>query len=111
MSLPRLAGGLNPPYRHPNMPQLHYGLVSVTGTLLVDLGIRHNNFLVTSLTVKGGLSALADGATLAWDYGSRAGTFTITVTKQDASFGPLILATVAKSVVFEALEGNSASLY
>lgn len=111
MANPRLQDGLNPPYRHPNDSQRHYGIVSVTGQATIDLKIRHNNFIVTSLLIKGALSAISDGVTAAWDYGSQPGTFVITLTKQDASFGPLILATVAKSVSFEVLAGNSVSLY
>ena len=99
-----------PQYRHPNHPQHQYGVVSVTGTATVETGLGHNNFLV-QLCIKGGLTALADGCSLAWDYGSKAGTFVITVTKQDAAFGDLILATVAKSVVFEVLAGSAGGLY
>jgi len=85
--------------------------VSVTGTLTVDLGIRHNNFLVVSLLAKGGLTAIANGFEPAWDYGTVPGTFVITIAKQDAAFGNLIADTVARNVTFVVLEGNAASLY
>lgn len=99
-----------PQYRHPNHPQFQYGIVSVVGTKTIDTGLRHNNFVV-DISIKGGLTALADGGTIAWDYGTDAGTFVITVSKQDAAFGPLIAATVAKNIAFIVLAGSAGGMY
>lgn len=110
--MPRLASAPVPTYRHPNMPQLHYGIVSVVaGVATIDLGIRHNNFIVTDARPKGALTAIATGLLIAWDYGTRRGTFVLTLAKQDAAFGPLILETVTRDISFAVLEGNAVSLY
>lgn len=96
------------PYVSPHHPLLHRGVVEVTGQKTVDLGIGHNNF-TPSLNIKGGISALAPAHIVAWDYGSKPGTFVITVGKATgAGDTTVILATATVNVSFTVIAGASA---
>lgn len=110
MPTPKLASARPLPYQDLSLPTLHHGVVSVTGSKTVDLKITHNNFDVTSLCIKGGLTKLAKGHILAWDYGTQKGTFVITIAKHDAAFGDLIAATAALDVSFSVMEGTPVTL-
>lgn len=96
------------PFQHPAMPSTHHGIVatSTSGLATVDLEIGHNNFTV-ALSLLGAGTDLADGLAWGWTYGSKPGSFTITVYKQDATFGPLIADDTARQFSFHALENDS----
>lgn len=109
--MPRLSDPPIPKYRRPGAIGEHYGIVTVTGSLEVDLGIGHNNYIV-ELTLMGAISAIATDPLFAWDYhATKKGVFVITVGKFDTAFGPLILATTAKNFSFVAREGTTTNLY
>lgn len=75
---------------------LHRGVsvTSATGVATIDLGINHNNFAVT-IELMGGATELANGYVAAWDYGTRRGTFVVTLFKRPAAYGAWIAATAA----------------
>lgn len=99
------------PFQSRQLEPLHSGIVSVTGSLQVDLGIGHNNF-VPSLTLQGGSAATANLApVLTWAYGATPGTFTIFAWKATAAgTTTLIAATAAVSVSFTAIADGSAGI-
>lgn len=81
-------------------PQVHLGTVTVTGTATVDLGLNHNNFTVVP-SIKGGITDLAPAISVAWNYGTKKGTFVITVGKATAAgTTTVIAATVAVAISF-----------
>lgn len=90
---------------------LHSGVVSVTGSFTVDLGIGHNNFVV-SPGLKGSTAANANAAsTVTWDYGPLPGTFTLYTWKATAAgTTTLIAATAAVNVSFTATADGSAGI-
>lgn len=100
------------PYASPHHPNLHSGVVSVTGSLTVDLGIRHDNF-VPSVSLNAGSAALqpAAGAQLVtWRRGTTAGTFIIEAWEISlAEAAPPVVsyvaATAAVKVSFTAIVG------
>jgi hypothetical protein len=96
------------PFQSLQHPLLHSGIVAVTGSLLVDLGINHNNF-VPSVSVQGGTAAIANNAPdVTWAYGTKPGTFTIFTWKATAAgTTTLIAATVAVNVSFVAIVDSS----
>ena len=110
--MPAVKNNFSPtPYAHRALPGLHSGIVAVTGTITVDLGIGHNNF-VPSLTLQASLAADANKASsLTWAYGSRLGTFVISawkVTTPGAAGNPtLIAATSAVNVSFTAIADST----
>lgn len=92
------------PYIDPSLNVVHRGIVAVTGSLEVDLGIGHNNFVVQPC-IKGSITDLAPGDIIAWDYGSKPGSFIIQVGKYNA--GSWIAATAAVNVSFVAVADAS----
>ena len=94
------------PYEDRNNPGFHKGVVAVTGSLTVDLGIRHANFMVFP-SIKGGQADLESAPGLAWNYGTVAGTFVISVSKLDTGNLDTDPATVAVNVSFLAIAGAS----
>jgi len=95
-------------------PSLHSGVVSVTGSAEVNLGIGHNNF-IPSLSLATPLAAAANDAShLSWAYGSTLGTFVIyawKVTTAGAAGNPdLIAATAAVTVSFTIIVDSSAGI-
>lgn len=90
---------------------LHSGIVSVTGTLLVDLGLDHSNFVPT-VSLNGSTAANANAASVVtWDYGSKPGTFVISTWKATAAgTTTLIAATAAVSVSFTVIADGSAGI-
>ena len=99
------------PWASLQLPGLHSGIIPVTGTAVVDLGIGHNNF-VPSVAVKGGTAAIANAAPdVTWEYGPQAGQFTISTWKATAAgTTTLIAATVAVNVSFVAIADGSAGI-
>jgi hypothetical protein len=89
-------------------PNLHSGFVPVTGSRTIDLGIAHNNFVV-SVSVKGGTAAIANNVSaVTWEYGTNPGTFTIFAWKATAAgTTTLIAATVAANVSFTVIADSS----
>lgn len=98
--MPRLASVKPQRYVNPNNPLLHAGVVSVTGSLTVDLGIGHRNFIADVSVVAADATALG-ALTVGWTYGSRPGTFTILV--NDAG----VASVAAVSVSFTAQAASS----
>ncbi len=96
------------PFRSVQDPNLHSGEVTVTGTLTVDLGIGHNNFVVAPV-LKSIVAATVNAASeVTWDYGSKLGTFTIACWKTtNSSTNTLIAATAAVVVSFTATVDSS----
>lgn len=92
--MPRLASPNPIPYASADSPILHRGVVSVTGSLVVDTGLGHKNFFPV-LSIKGGLTSLAAANIVAWDYGTRPGTFVITVGKATSSSVTTVIASAA----------------
>lgn len=92
------------PYQCGSLGNLHSGIVAVTGTVTVDLGIGHNNF-VPSVTLQGSTAASANAVSdVSWAYGTKLGTFIIYCWKATStSVTTLIAATVAASVSFTAI--------
>jgi len=56
------------PYQNPQHPLIHMGTVAVTGSLTVDLGIRHNNFIVMLKLNSAAAADTAANLQLAWEY-------------------------------------------
>lgn len=99
------------PYQSLQTPNLHSGIVPVTGSAVVDLGIGHNNF-VPSINLQTGTATPAtianNAPTVTWNYGPAAGQFTIYAWKvTDATHPTLIAATVAVNVSFTAIADSS----
>lgn len=86
----------------------HSGIVSVTGTALVDLGIGHNNF-VPQLEQQASLAAdVNKSPNITWAYGTKPGTFLISCWKATAAgTTTLIAATAAVNVSFLVLADSS----
>ena len=61
------------PYIHPDHPLLHLGTVTVTGSLLVNLGIGHNNFIVSPCLNSAAAIDLTDDLNVSWEYASLSG--------------------------------------
>lgn len=102
------------PFSNRNLPSLHRGIVNIpaaaAGVFLVDLGLKHNNFVVTSLIVIGGATEGANGYKEYWNYhATRKGVFVITVMKRPAAYGAWIAATAALQVSF-AVQDNPISV-
>lgn len=99
------------PWENRQHPGLHSGVVSVTGALVVDLGIGHNNF-VPVVSVRGATAAIANAASdVTWEYGPQLGQFTISTWKATAAgTTTLIAATAAVNVSFFALADSSAGI-
>lgn len=99
------------PWQSKHDPLLHTGIVSVTGSLVVDLGIGHNNFVpVVSLqaSTAGGANAASEQS---WAYGPQPGQFTIYTWKATAAgTTTLIAATAAANVSFIAVADGSAGI-
>lgn len=110
MSTPRLASPKPKPYQSVDMPSVHVGVISVTGTKLIDLGIGHNNYVVSGLEIEGTATEAALAYSKVITKGTKKGTFTITLYKRDASYGPWILATAAVTIHFTVIEGTPVSL-
>lgn len=89
---------------------LHSGIVPVTGSLTVELGLGHNNFVPT-VSLNGSTAANANLASVVtWAYGA-AGTFTIFTWKAtSSSVTTLIAATVAVNVSFTVIADSSAGI-
>lgn len=95
------------PYQSPVDPNCHRGVVSVTGSKTVDLGLGHNNFYVV-LNLKGGLTDQNKAPVLSWAYGTKKGTFTIQAGKFTAAGDTTIIAaTSAVDVQFNVEAGAS----
>jgi hypothetical protein len=90
---------------------LHSGIVSVTGSLLVDLGLNHSNF-VPAVSLNGSTAANANAASVVtWAYGTQPGTFTIFTWKATAAgTTTLIAATAAVSVSFTVIADSPAGI-
>ena len=99
------------PWASLQQPQFHSGVVAVTGSQIVNLGIGHNNFVV-DLTQQASTAALAnDAPIMTWAYGTQLGTFIIYTWKHTSTSNPtLIAATVAVNVAFLALADGSAGI-
>lgn len=99
------------PWASHHDPLLHSGIVSVTGSSVVDLGIGHNNFVPT-VSLQGGTAAIANAASeQTWVYGPQPGQFTIFTWKATAvGTTTLIAATAAVNVSFIAIADGSAGV-
>jgi len=108
--MPAVVNATSPhPYQSKYNELLHSGIVAVTGSKVVDLGIGHNNFVPT-LVQQASLAADVNKAhKLSWAYGSKLGTFVIYAWKVTtlASNPTLIAATVAVNVSFTAIADSS----
>ncbi len=99
--MPAIRNSFSPrPYASRQDPNLHSGVVSVTGSATIDLGIKHNQF-IASPSVKGGASAGAAQAKVYWDYGPTPGTITFLVYDAGA------LSVVSRNVSFTAVVDSS----
>ena len=87
----------------------HSGVVPVTGSLLIDLGIGHSNF-VPSVALNGSTAANANAASVVtWAYGTQPGTFTIFTWKATAAGTTTpIAATAAVNVSFTVIADSAA---
>jgi hypothetical protein len=98
------------PYQSRQNELLHSGIVTIpaAGSLLVDLGIGHNNF-VPSIVQQASLAAdVNKAAKISWAYGTRPGTFTIYAWKATAAgTTTLIAATAAVVVSFTVIADSS----
>ena len=64
------------PHKSPHDDLFHSGLVTVTDTLVIDLGLRHNTFVVTVSFYKD--ADMTGGPTVRWRHNDdNPGTFTI----------------------------------
>lgn len=104
--MPHLASPPPFPYRSPDFNLIHRGVVTVTGNLLVDLKLKHDNFWVYP-SIVGALTNLAAGAGIAWQYGDVAaqvtykGTFYLTVGMFTSTTNPtMILSTNPVTISF-----------
>jgi hypothetical protein len=107
--MPAVRNSFSPrPYQNKSEELLHSGIVAVTGSAVVDLGIGHNNF-VPSLDLNAALAAGANNAsTLSWAHGPQLGQFTIYAWKATAAgVTTLIAATVAVNVSFTVIADSS----
>lgn len=96
-------------FRDVENANFHRGVVSVTGTKIVDLGIGHTNFNV-HLDLLSTLAADANAASnISWNYHPTIkGAFVITTWKATAvGTTTLIAATAAVNVSFIAIAGAS----
>lgn len=110
--MPRTKNTSSPrPWQSRQDGNFHSGIVSVTGSLLVDLGIGHANF-VPVVSVEGSTAAIANAAPdVTWEYGTVPGTFTIFTWKATAAgTTTLIAATAAVNVSFIAIADGSAGI-
>lgn len=98
--MPRTVTARPQAFLSPHHPLLHSGIVEVTGEITIDLGIGHNNFVVAPCVV-GGVTEIGINNGVAWTYGTRLGTFVITLT-DDGS-----LSSAAGTVSFIAIAGSS----
>lgn len=90
----KLASGSPYPYCNQNEPNIHEGLITVTGSQLIDLGIRRDDYDVM-------LSSTNPRAILAYTKGSTpVGRFTIAVTERaaDSMIGGLVIPPTTPSV-------------
>lgn len=98
--MPAIKNQFSPrPYASGQDPNLHSGIVPVTGAASIDLGLGHNKF-VMSPSIKG----VATNSTVYWDYGPQLGTVTFSV--YDAG----VLSVVARNVSFTAVVDSSVGL-
>ncbi len=99
------------PWQSQQDGNLHSGVVPVTGSATVDLGIGHNNFVPT-ISLQGGTAAIANAASaISWVYGSVLGTFTIFAWKAtSSSVTTLIAATIAVNISFTVIADSSAGI-
>lgn len=110
--MPAVRNSFSPrPYQSKSHDDLHSGIVAVTGTYTVDLGIGHNNFVPT-VSRQGSVAArVNEGLVATWAYGSKLGTFVISlwkVTTLGAAGNPtLIAATVESNVSFTVIADSS----
>ena len=96
------------PWQSLQNPNLHTGIVSVTGSTVVDLGIGHNNF-VPILDQQASLAAdVNKSPDFTWAYGPALGQFTIYCWKATSTSNPtLIPATAAVNISFHAIADSS----
>ena len=96
------------PWASKHDPNLHSGIVPVTGTAVVDLGIGHNNFVPT-VALQAGTATLANAASeQSWAYGPQLGQFTIFTWKATAAgTTTLIAATAAVNVSFVVVDASA----
>ena len=95
------------PYQSPSNPGFHRGIVTVSsGSATVDLGIGHNNFIV-SPSFKGDQGDLEVSPNIAWAYGTKPGTFVLAVSKLDIAGTDTDPATVDIDVAFIAIADAS----
>ena len=99
------------PWQSQQDGNVHTGVVSVTGSAVVDLGVGHNNF-VPCVSLQGSTAAIANAAAnVTWSYGPQPGQFTISTWKATAAgTTTLIAATAAVSVSFIAFADSSAGI-
>jgi hypothetical protein len=96
--MPAIKNRFSPrPYASRQDQNLHSGVVSVTGTGAIDLGVGHNNFVCTP-SIKGSLET---ATTVYWDYGSTPGTIAFSV------FDAGVLSVVARNVAFNVIVDSS----
>lgn len=110
--MPAVKNNFSPrPYASHHDPLLHTGIVSVTGSAVVDLGIGHNNF-VPIVSLKGSTATIANNASeQTWEYGPGLGQFTIYTWKATAAGNTaLIAATSAVNVSFIAIADGSSGV-
>lgn len=108
--MPRIKNTSSPrPWQSLQEGNLHSGIVAVTGSFTVDLGLGHSNFVPT--VAFEGSTAPNNASALNWEYGSVPGTFTIFTWKATAAgTTTLIAATVAVNVSFTAIADGSAGI-
>ena len=107
--MPAIKNTFSPrPWQSLQDTNLHSGILTVTGSQLVDLGIGHNNF-VPVVTLQASAAAGANAAaTITWAYGPLPGQFVIYAWKVTSTTNPtLIAATAAVSVSFTATADSS----
>ena len=95
------------PFQSLYSPDFHKGIVPVTGSATVNLGLNHKNFTPV-VSIEGVLAGLALGYVVSWEYGLALGTFIITVAKFNA--GTWIAATVPVNVSFLVLADSSVKI-
>lgn len=99
------------PYMNPQNNLLHSGLVTFTGSLEVDLGIKHDNF-VPAISIVADTAAEANvSPNITWErVAGKPGVFKIFAWKATAAgTTTLIAATAACTVSFVAIAGASVS--
>jgi hypothetical protein len=96
------------PYQSLQLEPLHTGVVQVTGTAVVDLGIGHNQFVVQLDQVASLAADVNKSPGITWSYGPRLGQFTISAWKATSTTNPtLIAATALVNVAFIAIVDSS----